>query len=149
VQFTLNYDRTIPLDAEALAETGIREAYESLLPELQKFVSQPLPVEEMIDNHTPSYVVLCGGQRYTVVDSEREREGRNSWGQATWALFDIVNNQLQLSGLEYRFYAINGGNDLFGIFLTPENAQSVQIALAKREWPYIPAAEPPWFGQFH
>ena len=37
--FTLDYDQWIILDAEDLAETGIAEAYEGLLPVLRKYVS--------------------------------------------------------------------------------------------------------------
>ena len=46
----LDYDQLVFLDAENLAEAGMREAYESLLPELQKYVPQPAQVEELIDN---------------------------------------------------------------------------------------------------
>jgi hypothetical protein len=46
----LDYEQLILLDAENLAEAGIREAYESLLPELRKYVPQPAQVDEVIDN---------------------------------------------------------------------------------------------------
>jgi hypothetical protein len=36
---TLDYDKMILLDAEDLAEAGILEAYEELLPELQNYVA--------------------------------------------------------------------------------------------------------------
>ena len=48
--FTIDYDLWIHLDAEDLAETGIAEAYERLLPELLKYVSHPPQVEEVIDH---------------------------------------------------------------------------------------------------
>lgn len=57
MSFELDYDRWIHLDAEDLAETGIREAYEALLPELRKYAPQPAHVEEVIDSETPSYSV--------------------------------------------------------------------------------------------
>lgn len=38
--FTLDYGQWIHLDADVLAETGIREAYEWLLPELGKCVAR-------------------------------------------------------------------------------------------------------------
>jgi hypothetical protein len=31
MKFTLDYDRMFPLDAESLAETGIKRAYDSLV----------------------------------------------------------------------------------------------------------------------
>src|SRR5262245_65753120 len=106
--FTLDYDRWIHLDAEDLAETGIREVYESLLPELRKYVSQPAPVEEEIDNDTPSYSARCGTKEFAIYGPELDEAGDNSWARATFAFFRIVNDQF--AGSEYRFYAINGGN---------------------------------------
>ena len=48
--FTLNYDEAIPLDAEKLAEGGIAEAYESLLPRLRQFVESPaIRIAEVIN----------------------------------------------------------------------------------------------------
>jgi hypothetical protein len=146
--FTLDYDRWIHLDAEDLAETGIREAYESLLPELRKYVPQPARVQELIDNDTPRYSVRCGTKEYAIYGPEQDDENGNSWGRATYAFFSIVNGQL--AGSEYRFYAINGGNDLGGMFLTPAQAQAAQDTLPnRRDWPYLPTDEPPWYGQCH
>jgi hypothetical protein len=43
-----------------------------------------------------------------------------------------------------------GGNDLFGIFMTPEQAERARHALPRKsDWPYLPVPEPPWFGMFH
>jgi hypothetical protein len=148
MSFALDYDRWIHLDAEALAETGFREAYESLLPELRKYVPQPAPIEEVIDNDTPSYSVRCGTKEYAIYGPEHDEENSNSWGRATFAFFSIVNDQL--AGSEYRFYAINGGNDLGGMFLTPAQARAAQDTLPnRRDWPYLPTDEPPWYGQHH
>jgi hypothetical protein len=64
------------------------------------------------------------------------------------ALFTIVNDQLATS--EYRFYAINGGNDLGGMFLTPAQAAAAQKTLPNRtDWPYFPRDEADWYGQYH
>jgi hypothetical protein len=43
---------------------------------------------------------------------------------ATYALFSIVNTQL--AGSPCRFYAINGGNELGGMFLTPEQCEAAK-----------------------
>ena len=146
--FTLDYDQWIHLDAEALAETGIREAYERMLPDLWKYVPRPAPVEEVIDNHTPRYSVRCGGKEYAIYGPELDEAGVNSWGRATFAFFCLVNDQL--AGSEYLFYAINGGNDLGGMFLTSAHARAAQESLPnKTDWPYLPAEEPPWYGQYH
>ncbi len=145
---TLDYDQLIHLDAENLAEAGIREAYESLLPELRKYVSRPADVEEVIDHEVGRYAVKSGTKEFVIYASELHDEGGESWGRATVAFFTIVNDQLANS--EYRFYAINGGNDLGGMFLTPSQAAAAQKALPnKTDWPYFPKDERDWYGQFH
>jgi hypothetical protein len=146
--FTLDYDRLIHLDAEDLAETGIRKAYESLLPELRRYVRQPAWIVELIDNDTPTYSVRSGTKRYDITGPEQDNENGSSWGRATFAFFSIINTQLGGSG--YRFYAINGGHDLGGMFLTRAQASAAQTTLPNRtHWPYLPTDEHPWYGQYH
>ena len=67
----LNYDDAIPLDAEALAETGLKSAYEELLPLLKKYVASPAGVTERIDNDAPSYAVSCRGIDYPITTRAR------------------------------------------------------------------------------
>ena len=146
--FTLDYDRWIHLDAESLAESGIGEAYESLLPELCRYVQQPGTVQESMDPDTPRYSVKCGTQEFVIDGPEVDGEDGNSWGRATVGFFTIVNDQLVNS--EFCFYAINGGNDLGGMFLTPAQARAAQQGLPKKtDWPYLPVDEPEWYGQYH
>jgi hypothetical protein len=147
MSFLLGYDDAIHLDAEELAEAGIAEAYQRLLPRLREFTKYPLEVMERRDDDAPSYSVECGGKRFAIYAPEIE-ETSNSWGNATVALFTIVNDQLVNS--THRFYAINGGNDLCGIFLTRAQASEAQKAIPdKRYWPYLPKDEKAWYGQFH
>lgn len=76
-----------------------------------------------------------------------DSEGR-SWGRATWTLFAIVNSQLENSSV--RLYAINGGNDLGGMFLTASQAGRAKASLKnKTDWPYLPTDRHPWYGQHH
>jgi hypothetical protein len=146
--FTFNYDDAIHLDAEALAEGGIAEGYESLLPHLRQFVTIPAKIEEERDDDAPSYSVRCGGRIFEIYTPDLDEREGNSWGRATVALFSIVNEQLTNS--THRFYAINGGNDLFGMFLTPTQATAAQTSLPnKSDWPYLPTDEEPWYGQYH
>lgn len=145
---TLDYDQLILLDAENLAEAGIREAYESLLPELRKYVARPRQVEEVIDHQAGRYAVKSGAKEFVIYAPDLHDEGGESWGRATVAFFAIINDQLTDS--QYRFYAINGGNDLGGMFLTPVQAADAQKTLPnKTDWPYIPNDEPDWHGQYH
>jgi hypothetical protein len=143
--FELKYDECVPLDAEALAEAGIAEAYEKLSPQLRKYIPAPAPIQEKVDNNSPSYSVSALGRDYFIYGGDDQDE---SWGRATFALFSIVNQQLE--GTKYRFYAVDGGNQLGGMFLTPEDVEKAKKSLPRKaDWPYLPTSEPPWYGQFH
>ena len=137
MNFELNYDNMVHLDAEDLAETGIKKAYTELLPALRQYVPKPVEVEEIIDNSAPRYVVKCRGKEYVINSPELKDAESESWGRATCAFFDIVNSQLTNS--EFRFYAINGGNDLGGMFLTPAECEGAKRSLPRKtDWPYLP-----------
>ena len=134
------------LDAERLAEHGIAEAYSRVLPELRLHVPNALSIDEVIDHQSGRYEVLAGSRRYQIVPSPQGATDYESWGFATFALFDIVNSQL--TDTEVRFYAINAGHDLEGLFMHPE-----QRALSRKDeetdgdQPYIPTDQAPLFGQ--
>jgi hypothetical protein len=144
--FQLDYDQLITLDAEALAEGGIKTAYEKLIPVFKKYVSAPGEIrEELIDGDNPSYRISYAGVTYKIYSPDDENE---SWGRATHALFDIVNRQLKNS--KFKFYAINGGNDLGGMFLTEEQAHAARASLKRKtDWPYLPTLSDSWYGQHH
>jgi len=147
MSFELDYSEMINLDAEDLAEGGIGEAYERLLPKLKDYVPQPAQILELIDDDAPSYAVQCGAEVFHIYGTESDGDQSDSWGLATYAFFRIVNDQLRES--EYRLYAINGGNDLGGMFLTPAQAKAAQLGLPeKSDWPYLPSNEPPMFGMY-
>jgi hypothetical protein len=144
----LDYDRLVHLDAEDLAEQGIKEAYERLLPELRKYVPEPVAVEEVFDEVSGRYAVRWRGREFVVYSTDLAGSEGESWGRACYAFFHIVNEQLGTATV--RLYAVNGGNDLGGLFLTPEQAVSAQANLPRRsDWPYIPTLERPYYGQFH
>lgn len=140
----LDYDRSIQLDAEELAEGGIAEAYRKLLPEVMRYVPEPAQVHESLDPSTPSYSITYGDEVFVIYEPGKEDD---SWGRATFALFAIVNDQLTRVRSDYHFYAINGGNDLFGMFLTQADVEAARASLPTRDWPYLPDDQPPWFGQ--
>ena len=148
MKFKLDYDKMVFLDAEDLAEAGIKEAYQSTMRALGQYVSEPTEVQEVVDNKAPSYVVKCAGLEYVIYSPALpEVEGR-SWGRAAHAFFKIVNDQLTKS--EYRLYAINGGNDLGGMFLTQSEREAARKSLPRKEdWPYLPTLEHPWYDQYH
>jgi hypothetical protein len=141
----LNYDDLIMLDSEELAETGIKQAYEELLPILGKHLATPASITEKIDNDAPSYSVVCQGVTYHIYSPGDQDK---SWGKATFAFFDIVNRQLAQT--RYRLFAINGGNDLAALLLTVADAEAAKMSLEnKQDWPYLPTAEAPWHGMYH
>jgi hypothetical protein len=146
MSFTLNYETMLALDAEELAETGIKRAYDSMMDEFRHYVPDPAEVQEVVDSDAPSYSVKCCGVEHPMYSPDLADEW--SWGRAAYAFFKIVNDQLATS--EYRLYAINGGNDLGGMFLTASECEAARRSLTRPEdWPYLPTLEDPWHGQFH
>lgn len=140
----IDYDNAVHLDAEDLAEQGILSAYRALLPQLRKYArAAPIEVTEDIDDTTLHYVVHAGGKAYRIWGTaEWEQDG---WERATVAFFAIVNANLE--GAEVRFYALYGGNDLTGIFLTEEQFAAARRAI-KEPWqrPWMPVYAPPHYG---
>lgn len=145
----LNYDDMIMLDAEALGEGDIGSAYkDKVLPALRRYVASPAEIVEEINPETSTYKVTSQGKTYVIYSPDMDTSKGQSWGNATFALFDIVNSQLQDS--PYRFYGINGGNDLGGIFLTQAaRDRAVKFLNRKTDWPYLPKPDYPWYGQPH
>lgn len=146
--FKLDYDKLILLDAEDLAEGGILRAYESLRSALTQYGAKPIQLQELYDNNNSSYTVKCGEHDYPIYAPGLPDDEGQPWGRAAYAFFKIVNDQLSQS--EYRLYAINGGNDLSGIFLTPAECEAARKSLPRKEdWPYLPTLDHPWYGQPH
>jgi hypothetical protein len=138
-------DRFVPLDAERLAEGGIRESYEELLPELCKYVADSVEITEQVGEYSEFYVIWAAGKEYRIYD---DPDDQGSWGRATFVFFEIINEQLAGTGVE--FYALYGGNDLAGMFLTTEEMEEIRRTTSYRQaWPYRPTMEDPWYGQFH
>ena len=146
--FELDYDKMIPLDAETLAEQGILEEYEQLKPELSKYVSQPAEVEEILDQDVPFYKVSSQGETFDIYGPGLEDDEGEAWGRAAYAFFRIVNRQLK--DIDIKFYAINGGNELGGMFLTASQYEAAIRSLpTKTDRPYLPKLEHPWYGLPH
>ncbi|QGF24065.1 hypothetical protein [Raineyella fluvialis] len=141
----IDNEASMLLDAEDLAEQGVREAYAQVALALTGLGLVPAEITEIIDPDAPAYTVVCQGIEYPIVGPGLPDEG--AWGRATYALFDLVNRQL--SGHDQWLYAINGGNDLIGILMTPDQAARARRALLRRsDWPYLPTDEPDWSGMF-
>jgi len=139
----LDYDQVVHLDAEDLAEQGILSAYQALLPRLKQFTDSPIEVTEEMDHDSGTYTVCCEGLRFAI--SFPDDPDDDSWIRATVAFFDIVNANLRKSS--HKFYALYGGNDLCGIFLTQQEYLAARPATKPRlNWPWMPVNWPPDYG---
>lgn len=149
VASVLNYDEMVMLDAEDLGEGGIASMYrKDVVPLLKKYIATPATIVEDHKAEAQSYTVASQGKTYVIFSPDTKVDHGENWGNATYALFDIVNRQLQNS--PYKFYAINGGNDLGGMFLNKETYdKAVESLKRKQDRPYLPTTEPPWYGQPH
>lgn len=135
----MDYEKTINLDAEALAELGIKERYEELRMHLHQYIDTTADIQEKIDSDTPSYSIIYNNEAY-IIFSPLQHDRAHSWERATYTLFHIVNDQLKDHNV--KFYALYGGNELQGIFLTNEEYQEIKRALKeKSERPYLPTNE--------
>ena len=144
----IDYEKVELLDAEDLAELGIGQAYLGLSQKLRDFGVDPEAIEEVIDVDGGCYSVRCGEKLYEICGGKDEEWEKDSWGRASYVLFNIVNSQLMNS--EVKFYALNGGNDLAGVFLTTTQFNEARDNLRdKNSWPYLPVEEGPWFGMPH
>lgn len=136
------------LDAEDLAEMGLKRAYDEILRKHSSRFKDPLPMEELIDEASGSYSVVCGGKTYRISGGGDETWEKGSWGRASFVLFSVLNSQLANSGV--KFYALYGGNDLAGAFLEESQLEAACREQGRKEdWPYLPTDESPWFGMPH
>ena len=140
-------------DAEDLAEGGICAFIRQVGPFL---TAQGVRLPELQDDVSDNgYSVRVGGISYKIYDAgdlRRDTTGKEPgiiWGLAMTRGFAIVDRMLEAAGSPERLYAINGGNDLFALFLTPELHRiiSEHVNADAEGGPYKPTEEYPWFGQ--
>jgi hypothetical protein len=137
-----DYDDVVLLDAEELAEEGILEAYQQLHPQLRQYGASEPDIAEEADPDEATYTVFADGKRYDIYGKEVEED---AWILATIAFFDIVNASLAHTG--HRFYALYGGNDLAGIFLTEAQFELARQSIARpAHRPWVPVDQPPHYG---
>lgn len=143
--YELDYDEMYFLDAESLCEGGITEAYEEIMPALMKLVKEPASIEEYKDCENTMYSVTSQSKIFEIYGPNLEDDEGQSWGRAAYALFSIVN--MQLENQDIKLYAVNGGNDLGGFLLTSDQYEdSKKTNSEKSDWPYIFKLEHPSYG---
>jgi hypothetical protein len=145
--------RLFMADAEDLAEGGVGQ----FLREVSPFLSAQkvtLPVIEDVSSQD-GYTVRVGGATYRIYDAEElgrdssGEEGGLIWGLSSVRGFRIVDELLTAVGSVERAYAVNGGNDLFVMFLTPELHHVIMDHpdASRHDGPYVLKEEYPSFGQ--
>jgi hypothetical protein len=145
--------RLFMADAEDLAEGGVGQFLREVAPFLAAQGVKLPTIEE--DTSEDGYVVRVGGvahQMYDAADLERDSSGEEGgliWGLSAVRGLRIVDQLLAAAGSAERAYAINGGNDLFVLFLTPELHRVImeQPDASRHDGPYLPKEEYPSFGQ--
>ncbi|MES2983869.1 MAG: hypothetical protein V4735_01625 [Pseudomonadota bacterium] len=116
--------RHFTADAEALAELGIGQFLREVQP---YFDTQSVRTPDIVEDEGGAdyYSVTVNHKRFEIwdehdVEQETEHEKHGLiWLKASLATTHILNFLLSEAGSQDRAYAINGGNDLSFIFLTP------------------------------
>jgi hypothetical protein len=113
------------------------------MPKLLTYAKALSEVTEDIDSDAATYAVCSAQKRFEIWGDGASNE--DGWERATVAFFEIVN--ANLVGASHKFYALYGGNDLSGMFLTPEEFTAARRLIKRRsDWPWIPVNEPPHYG---
>lgn len=137
------YDEVLNLDAETLAEVGIVQVYDEIEPVIASHGGTPDSFREIVDEQSGSYAIEHRGVVYPV--SGGDIGVAQGWGNAAAVFFEIVNRQME--GSEYRFYALDHGNGLQGVFLTDQQFAAARAFHRKGvNVPFVPTREPPMFG---
>ncbi len=145
--------RLFDADAEHLTEGGVGDFLRRLEPFLK---GQGISLNQVEDDVSEEgYSVTVNGGRYKIYNTDEiqrsERQPGLLWGLSSARAFATVNRLLEGAGAEERLYAVNGGNDLFGFFLTPVLREAIcrYPTVKPGGKPYLPTEEYPWFGEEH
>jgi hypothetical protein len=145
--------RLFMADAEDLAEGGIGQFIQNVEPFL---ATQGVKLPAIEDDISPDgYTVIVDGVAHEIYDAEElERDSSKDQGGLIWGLsmargFSIIDRLLASAGSKERPYAVNGGNDLFVLFLTPELHRTIMRHpdATRCDGPYVPTEVYPSFGQ--
>jgi hypothetical protein len=141
-------------DAEDLAEGGIGKFLRKVEPFL---AAQGVRLPEIADETSEDgYVVRVGGLAHRIFDGEEMKRDLSGgelgliWGLSAARGFRIANQMLAAAGSDERVFALNGGNDLFAMFLTPALHEVIiqHPNASRRDNPYALTEEYPSFGSY-
>lgn len=128
--------RIIMLDAEEIAEIGIKQVATEVIEANPNILRKNINIVEKIDPDAPSYSVVFNSKKYPIFSPGINEEEGEAWPVATKVLFHIINASRKST--EFKFYAIYGGNDLMGIFLTELEYKEIQKTSDNSDLPYLP-----------
>lgn len=112
--------RVKDLDAEELAELGIKKLYLEFCAEFPDLLPNP---EEIIEiTNEESYYISYKKSRYMVFDPVINGKSWNSWEAAASIFFLIINDQLPS---DLKLYALRGGEELEGVILNRKEYDTV------------------------
>lgn len=101
---------------------------------------KPDTLREITDEAIGTYAIEHRGSVYPVSGGRISAE--QGWANAAAVLFEVVNRQME--GSEYRFYALDHGNGLQGVFLTERQFTAARAFHRKgTDIPFVPTREPP------
>jgi hypothetical protein len=143
--------RLFAVDAEDLAEGGVAAFLEEVKPFLQRL---GVAVPPLVDHITVEYTLLAGEDQLPIwtrddFNRDLDNEPGRIWGVSSARTVQILNQWLQKADSAERAYGVNGGNDFFVLFLTPELFSLIErySADSSQDAPYTPNLEYPRFGQ--
>jgi hypothetical protein len=140
-------------DAEELAEGGILGFLGTIAPFLAtEGVTVPEIQEDLSEDRYRLKLASSDFEIYGPEDVAREAtEPGRVWAIATVRTFELVNQLLATTKSQERLYAVNGGNDLFGLFLTQAQFSEItsHAGSVAPGAPYQVQDDPPWYGDRH
>jgi len=143
--------RLCPADAEELAEGGVSALISEVAPFLE---ANGVAVPPLEDDLGEEYFLIARDQRLTIwtrAEYDREDAGEPGllWGLSAARTVMILNIWLEKVGSLERAYGVNGGNDFYVFFLTPELIARIlrDAKPPRKSWPYAVDLRYPNFGQ--
>ena len=122
-------------DAEDLAEGGVKQFLEEMMPFLQTLNVSIASIQEDF-NIDGAYNITINGIKYSLY-SEAELKSEDIWDLTSKRTFIILNKLLAQAGSSERVYQLYGGNDQFVVVLTAEMYEAIHKSqiLAERDMP--------------
>lgn len=134
--------RLYPFDYEFLAEGGVKEYFERLLPFLIEQGVSIESVDQFVDDEGLNYYLRLDGRQYIFLHTEFDKA--DTWGLTATRTFTLINHLLREAGSKEVFYILGGDpesrlarEEVAGVFLTPDLYQLITESPLGRGKRYI------------